>query len=108
LRLRETLRDIRTVRGEERVERTSHAQAQSDRDRGIGLTVVLGGVNVAAHYPIHIIVKNLRVTLLGVVDNESDKTIAGMRAREVPGAMAVENDLIVENAKQTSKQTSKR
>jgi osmotically-inducible protein OsmY len=108
LRLRETLRDIRTVRGEERVERTSHAQAQSDRDRGIGVDGRVRRRQRGCSLQIHIIVKNLRVTLLGVVDNESDKTIAGMRAREAPGAMAVENDLIVENAKQTSKQTSKR
>jgi hypothetical protein len=33
---------------------------------------------------------------MGVVDNESDKTVAGMRAREVPGAFAVDNELIVE------------
>lgn len=32
-------------------------------------------------YPIHIIVNNGRKTLLGVVDNEADKTVAGMRVR---------------------------
>jgi osmotically-inducible protein OsmY len=46
-------------------------------------------------YPIHIIVKNGRTTLLGVVDNESDKTVAGMRAREVNGVFKVDNELIV-------------
>ena len=30
----------------------------------------------AGDYPIHIIVKNMRVTLLGVVDNDGDKTLA--------------------------------
>lgn len=44
---------------------------------------------------IHIIVKNGRVTLEGVVDNEGDKTIAGMKAREVGGVFEVTNDLIV-------------
>ena len=39
---------------------------------------------------------NGRTRLLGVVDNESDKTVAGMRAREVPNAFAVENDLMIE------------
>ena len=46
-------------------------------------------------YPIHIIVKGGRTTLLGVVDNESDKTVAGMRAREVSGVFGVENELII-------------
>jgi hyperosmotically inducible protein len=48
-------------------------------------------------YPIHIIVKNGKITLLGVVDNESDKTVAGMKAREVPGSFGVDNQLVVEN-----------
>jgi osmotically-inducible protein OsmY len=56
-------------------------------------------------YPIHIIVKNGRTILMGVVDNESDKTVAGVRAREVPGAFAVDNELIVE--KEAPKSTRK-
>jgi hyperosmotically inducible protein len=40
-------------------------------------------------YPIHIIVKGGKITLLGVVDSEADKTVAGMRARDVPGAFGV-------------------
>jgi osmotically-inducible protein OsmY len=58
----------------------------------------------AGDYPIHIIVKNGRITLLGVVDNESDKTIAGMKARQVPGAFGVENDLMVEKDSKSSTQ----
>src|SRR4029077_17247414 len=42
------------------------------------------GVEPLGDYPLHIIVKHGRITLLGVVDPEGDKTIAGMRAREVP------------------------
>ena len=45
---------------------------------------------------IHIIVKNGHVRLEGVVANESDKDIAGIRANGVPGAFSVENDLRVE------------
>ena len=45
---------------------------------------------------IHIIVKNGRVTLEGVVDTEGDKTIAGMKAREVGGVFEVTNNLRVE------------
>jgi len=56
------------------------------------------GMEPIGDYPIHIIVKNGRITLLGVVDTESDKTVAGMRAREVPGSFAVENELAVEKS----------
>ena len=57
----------------------------------------------AGDYPIHIIVKNGRITLLGVVDSETDKTVAGMRAREVPGSFGVENQLVVEKPTQSSR-----
>ncbi len=55
------------------------------------------GTEPAGDYPIHIIVKNGRVLLLGVVDSESDKTIAGVRAREVPGSFAIDNELAVDH-----------
>jgi BON domain len=60
------------------------------------------GMEPAGDYPIHIIVKNGRVILLGVVDNESDKTVAGLRAREVQGTFDVENQLVVESARRSS------
>jgi hyperosmotically inducible protein len=43
--------------------------------------------------PIHIIVKNGNITLVGVVDNETDKNLAGIAANGVPGAFKVTNDL---------------
>jgi osmotically-inducible protein OsmY len=46
-------------------------------------------------YAIHIIVKNGRMTLLGVVDSEVDKSLAGVRARAVTGVFGVDNDLVV-------------
>jgi hyperosmotically inducible periplasmic protein len=46
-------------------------------------------------HAIHIIVKNGNVTLLGVVQNESDAAIAGMRANLTPGVFSVDNDLMV-------------
>jgi BON domain-containing protein len=55
------------------------------------------GTEPAGDYPIHIVVDKGRVTLLGVVDNESDKTVAGMKAREVPGSFNVDNELVVDN-----------
>ncbi|HTC50245.1 MAG TPA: BON domain-containing protein [Candidatus Aquilonibacter sp.] len=45
--------------------------------------------------PIRIIVKNGRVTLEGVVDNDTDKNIAGVRANSVPGIFQVTNNLQV-------------
>jgi hyperosmotically inducible protein len=45
--------------------------------------------------PIRIIVKSGRVTLEGVVDNEADKNIAGIRANGVPGIFSVTNNLQV-------------
>src|SRR5215813_8709183 len=60
------------------------------------------GMEPAGDYPIHIIVQNGRVMLLGVVDNESDKTVAGLRAREVPGTFAVDNQLVVEGSAKRS------
>ena len=45
---------------------------------------------------IHIIVKNGNVRLEGVVANEGDKNIAGIRANGVSGAFGVQNDLRVE------------
>lgn len=45
--------------------------------------------------PIHIVVKNGNVTLVGVVDNEMDKNVAGIQANSVSGVFAVQNDLTV-------------
>jgi hyperosmotically inducible protein len=45
--------------------------------------------------PIRIIVKNGHVTLEGVVDNEGDKNIAGIRANGLPGIFSVTNNLQV-------------
>jgi hypothetical protein len=60
------------------------------------------GMEPAGDYPIHIIVKNERVMLLGVVDNENDKTVAGLRAREVSGTFDVDNQLVVEKSDRRS------
>lgn len=49
--------------------------------------------------PIHIIVKNGRVTLKGVVATEMDSQLAYTAARGVPGAFEVTNQLRVENTR---------
>jgi hyperosmotically inducible protein len=48
---------------------------------------------------IHIIVKNGHVTLVGYVDNQTDKNVAGMQAKSVPNVFSVKNDLLVRNPK---------
>ncbi len=45
--------------------------------------------------PIRIIVENGHVTLMGVVDSEMDRNIAGIRANGVPGVFSVDNQLKV-------------
>ena len=52
---------------------------------------------------IHIIVKNGNVRLEGVVLNDMDKTIAGMRANGVSGVFAVENALRLEEREASQK-----
>jgi hyperosmotically inducible periplasmic protein len=49
--------------------------------------------------PIRIIVKSGNVALEGVVDNDGDKNIAGLRANGVPGIFSVTNNLRVESSK---------
>jgi hyperosmotically inducible protein len=45
--------------------------------------------------PIRIIVHNGRVTLEGVVDNDTDRNLAGIRANSIPGIFSVTNNLQV-------------
>jgi hyperosmotically inducible periplasmic protein len=61
------------------------------------------GFEPAGDYPIHIIVKNGKIALYGVVDNEADRNVAELRAREVPGSFGVENYLVVESKSQSTK-----
>jgi hyperosmotically inducible protein len=49
-------------------------------------------------YAIHIIVERGHITLMGIVDNEGDRTIAEMRAREVSGVFSVTNELVVKGS----------
>ena len=53
------------------------------------------GMQPVGIYPIHIIVKNGRTMLLGIVDSAADRQIAEVRAREVTGVFNVENGLMV-------------
>jgi hyperosmotically inducible protein len=53
------------------------------------------GMQPVGRYPIHIIVKNGRTMLLGIVDNAADRQLAEVRAREVTGVFGVDNSLTV-------------
>lgn len=46
-------------------------------------------------YAIHIVVRNGHTTLFGLVDNDGDRQIAEMRAREVTGVFSVDNQIVV-------------
>lgn len=46
--------------------------------------------------PIHIIVKNGNLTLVGAIGDEGDKQRVGLAANGVPGIFSVENKLIVD------------
>ncbi len=52
---------------------------------------------VGSNRSIHILVKNGHITLEGVVNNQADKNMAGIRANGVPGAFSVTNHLQVES-----------
>ena len=54
---------------------------------------------------IHIIVKNGNVTLKGIVDNESDRNLANVRANGISGVFSVKNELTVggDNRRASSK-----
>jgi len=49
--------------------------------------------------PIHIIVKNGHVNLEGMVRDQGDKDVAGIRVNGVPGVFSVQNNLQVEKSK---------
>jgi len=53
------------------------------------------GLEPVGNYAIHILVKNGKVTLAGVVDSTQDRDVAGTKANGVFGAFSVTNDLQV-------------
>jgi hyperosmotically inducible protein len=73
-----------------------------DRVRRAAYRAIYGDSVLSTRYgfqalpSIHIIVKNGNIRLEGVVANEADKNIAGIRANGVNGAFSVVNDLRVE------------
>jgi hyperosmotically inducible periplasmic protein len=63
--------------------------------RAIYGDTALSRYGMSALPSIHIIVNNGQVTLEGVVDSESDKNLANIRANGVPNVFSVTNNLVV-------------
>jgi hyperosmotically inducible periplasmic protein len=53
------------------------------------------GMQPLGMYPIHIVVNRGRILLVGAVDSEADKALAGLRASGIPQVVGVENALEV-------------
>ena len=97
-------RVVRDVDGIENVVNQIEVLPTSPNDDSIRVATyrAIYGDNMLYRYglqavpPIHIIVRNGNVTLVGVVANEADKNVAGIRANGVSGVFSVKNELGVE------------
>jgi len=95
---------VKKVEGVERVDNQIKVLPLSDNDtrirrlafRAIYSDPQLSKYSWEAVQSIHIIVDNGNITLLGSVDNATDKNVAEIRAKGVPGAFNVTNDLVVQ------------
>jgi len=100
----EALADIARMPGVKDVISNITLEPVSPMDDGLRLRAAraIYGDSVLSRYaidparPIRIIVDNGHVTLYGSVDSTMDKTVAGIRANQLPGAFSVENKLVVE------------
>ena len=94
---------VKHIEGVEHVNNQIEVLPVSPNDDRLRLAVfrAIYGEPALQHYdlgvikPIHIIVKNGHVTLMGVVDSKGDKDIANIRANAVPGVFSVDNQLQV-------------
>jgi hyperosmotically inducible periplasmic protein len=94
---------LKHIEGVEKVDNQIEVLPPSPMDDGLRIRLyreiygypALEKYALGVQKPIRIIVKNGRVALEGVVDNEGDKNLAGMRANSVPGIFQVTNNLQV-------------
>jgi hyperosmotically inducible protein len=92
---------VKKIEGVEHVKNDIEVLPVSPNDDRIRLAVyraiyghtALNRYALQAVPPIHIIVKNGNVALVGVVANEGDKNIAGIQANGVSGVFSVKNEL---------------
>ena len=97
-------KSLRGIEGVERIDDKIEVLPLSPNDDRLRLALyrAIYGFNALNRYalpvvkPIRIIVKNGHVTLEGVVANQTDKNIAGIRANDVHGVFSVMNNLQVE------------
>jgi osmotically-inducible protein OsmY len=76
--------------------------AQAMGPGGSSFGMMAGGITnnpPIGYHAIHIIVNNGRVTLYGVVLNQSDASIANIQANGTSGVFGVDNELVVEGSK---------
>jgi hyperosmotically inducible periplasmic protein len=98
-------KSVKEIEGVEKVDNDIEVLPLSTMDDQIRLAVFqaiygqasLNRYALQAVPPIHIIVKNGSVSLVGVVATEMDKNLAEIQAKGVPGTFAVTNSLMVEN-----------
>lgn len=94
---------VKRIEGVEKVDNQIEVLPTSEMDdrlriqlfRAIYQYAPLQKYELGVQKPIRIIVKNGRVNLEGVVDNETDKNLVGVRANTVPGIFNVTNNLQV-------------
>jgi hyperosmotically inducible protein len=92
---------VKHIEGVEKVDNQIETLPPSPMDDGLRIRLyheiygypALEKYALGVQKPIRIIVKMGRVTLEGVVDNETDKNLAGVRANSVPGIFSVTNNL---------------
>ena len=109
--VRPTLKDdagrvVKKVPGVEQVVNNIEVLPLSPNDdqiRRAEYRAIYGDPSISTRYgfralpSIHIIVKNGHVTLEGVVANQGDKNLIGIKANGVANVFSVTNDLLVEN-----------
>jgi len=94
---------VKRVEGVEHVDNQIRVLPVSFFDNGLRVRLyrtiygypALEKYSLGVFQPIRIIVDNGHVTLMGVVDSQADKILAGMRANSVPGIFSVDNQLKV-------------
>ena len=94
---------VERVQGVEHVDNQIRVLPVSFMDNGLRLRLYrtiygyppLEKYSLGVIQPIRIIVENGHVTLMGVVDSQADRNIAGIRANLVPGIFSVDNQLRV-------------
>jgi hyperosmotically inducible protein len=95
---------VKKIEGVETVDNQIHVLPLSPNDDRIRLAeyrTIYGAAGLDRYAlqavpPIHIIVENGKVTLVGSVASQGDKTLANIRANTVSGAFSVDNELQVD------------